>query len=111
MRYVKTTSHLPLTLQPDARINVTSYIDASYGVHPNGRSHTGSIVTLGKGAVHAKSTKQKLVSKSSTEAELVALSDEASACHMPTEKSRFSDSPRMYQMNRACGCFFAVWVA
>jgi hypothetical protein len=78
MRYVKTTSHLPLTLQPDTRINVTSFIDASYGVHPNGRSHTGSIVTLGKGAVHAKSTKQKLVSKSSTEAELVALSDEAS---------------------------------
>jgi hypothetical protein len=31
MRYVKTTSHLPLTLQPDTRINVTSYIDASYG--------------------------------------------------------------------------------
>jgi hypothetical protein len=40
-----------------------------------------------------------------------ALSDKASACHMPPEKSRFSDSPRMYQMNRACGCIFAVWVA
>ncbi len=33
---------------------------------------------MGKGAVHAKSTKQKLVSKSSTESELVARSDEAS---------------------------------
>ena len=33
---------------------------------------------MGKGAVHAKSSKQKLVSKSSTESELVALSDEAS---------------------------------
>jgi hypothetical protein len=40
-----------------------------------------------------------------------ALSDEASACHIPPEKSRFSDSPRMYQMNRACGRIFAVWVA
>ena len=33
---------------------------------------------MGKGAIHARSSKQKLVSKSSTEAELVALSDEAS---------------------------------
>ncbi len=78
LKYINTTRELALTLQPEARINVTSYIDASYGVHPNGRSHTGSMITLGKGAVHAKSTKQKLVSKSSTESELVALSDEAS---------------------------------
>jgi hypothetical protein len=78
LKYVNATQELALTLQPEARINVTSYIDASYGVHPNGRSHTGSVITLGKGAVHAKSTKQKLVSKSSTESELVALSDEAS---------------------------------
>jgi hypothetical protein len=78
MKYIKATSHLALTLEPEQRINVTAYIDASYGVHINGRSHTGSVITLGKGAVHSKSTKQKLVSKSSTEAELVALSDEAS---------------------------------
>jgi hypothetical protein len=37
-----------------------------------------------------------------------ALSDEASACRMPSEKSRISDSPRMYQMNQACGCIHAV---
>ncbi len=55
---------------------MTSYIDASYDVHPNGRSHIGSVITLGK--VYAKSTNQKLLSKSSTESELVALSDEAS---------------------------------
>ena len=78
MKYINHTSHLGLTLEPEQRINVTAHIDASYGVHENGRSHTGSCITLGKGAVHAKSTKQKLVSKSSTEAELVALSDEAS---------------------------------
>jgi hypothetical protein len=40
-----------------------------------------------------------------------AFSDMASACHRLSEKSLFSDSPRMYQMNRACGCIFAVWVA
>ncbi len=76
--YLNATRELGLTLDPSHNINVTSYVDASYGVHVNGKSHTGSVITFGKGAIHARSSKQKLVSKSSTEAELVALSDEAS---------------------------------
>lgn len=51
-------------------------IDAAYGVHEDGKSHTGSCVVIGDiGAVHCKSTKQHIVTKSSTEAELVGLSD------------------------------------
>mmetsp|Transcript_23737 Transcript_23737/g.33973 ORF Transcript_23737/g.33973 Transcript_23737/m.33973 type:complete len:91 (+) Transcript_23737:943-1215(+) len=38
-------------------------------------SHTGYFITLGRGPIFAKSTKQKLVSKSSTEAELIGWSD------------------------------------
>jgi hypothetical protein len=43
----------------------------------DGKSHTGNFITLGRGPVFIRSTKQKIVTKSSTEAELVALSDEA----------------------------------
>jgi hypothetical protein len=58
---------------------VTVYIDASYGVHADGKSHTGSCIVVGRtGAVHCKSAKQQIVTKWSTEAELVALSDSAS---------------------------------
>jgi hypothetical protein len=58
---------------------VRVYIDAAYGVHADGKSHTGSCVVIGdSGAVHCKSAKQQIVTKSSTEAELVALSDSAS---------------------------------
>ena len=39
------------------------------------RSHTGGAMTLGWGTIHTKSTKQKLNTKSSTEAELVGMSD------------------------------------
>jgi hypothetical protein len=54
------------------------YVDASYGVHADRRSHTGSCVVIGDvGAVHCKSSKQQIVTKSSTEAELVGLSDSA----------------------------------
>jgi hypothetical protein len=39
------------------------------------RSHTGGVMSLGVGGIIAKSTKQKLNTKSSTEAELVGASD------------------------------------
>jgi hypothetical protein len=54
---------------------VEAYVDASYGVHEDGKSHTGAVITLGGGAIFAKSTKQHIVTKSSTEAELVAITD------------------------------------
>ena len=50
----------------------------------SGKSHTGcSIVLVDGGPLYNKSTKQKIVTKSSTEAELVGLSDTASqAIHL-----------------------------
>jgi hypothetical protein len=56
---------------------VKEYIDAAYGVHQDsGKSHTGCAIVHGEsGPVFAKSAKQKIVTKSSTEAELVGLSD------------------------------------
>jgi hypothetical protein len=77
--YLMKTQHLTLQLccHNIQELTVTTYIDASYGIHPDGKSHTGMAVTVGGGCIIAKSTKQKIVTKSSTEAELVALSDQA----------------------------------
>jgi len=50
-------------------------VDTSHAVHPNMRSHTGGIMTLGSGGVYAVSAKQKLNTRSSTESELVGLHD------------------------------------
>ena len=59
-------------------IVVRVLIDAAYGVHMDGKSHTGSRVVVGEvGAVHCKSRKHQIVTKSNTEAELVTLSDSA----------------------------------
>ena len=52
-----------------------SYIDAGFGNHADGKSHTGMIVKLNGNTISWKSVKQKIVSKDSTEAELIALSD------------------------------------
>ena len=62
-------------LEGAGNLVVRAYIDASHGVHEGGEGHHGLFITLGLGPVMTKSRKQKVQCKSSTEAELVALSD------------------------------------
>ena len=51
------------------------WVDSSYTVHPDMKSHTGVLMSLGKGCTYTASNKQKLNTKSSTEAKLVAIDD------------------------------------
>jgi hypothetical protein len=51
------------------------WVDAAFGVHPDMKSHTGGVLSFGGGAVYGTSTRQKLNTKSSTEAEVVGVSD------------------------------------
>jgi hypothetical protein len=75
MRYLRDTADMPLTLRADSLSKIRWWVDASYGVHPDCRSHTGATMSLGSGSVFSKSTKQKLNTRSSTEAELVGVND------------------------------------
>jgi hypothetical protein len=79
IRYVRGTKEMGIVLRPGKEgMGVSLYVDASYGVHADGRSHTGACVVIGSvGAVHCRSTKQSILSKSSTEAELIGMSDAA----------------------------------
>jgi hypothetical protein len=78
--YLSHSSGRGIVLRIGESLTVSAFIDASYGVHTtSGKSHTGCAIVLGEaGPVFAKSIKQKIVTKSSTEAELVGLSDSAS---------------------------------
>ena len=75
IKYLHGTRDLPLTLGADNTSIVKWYIDASFAVHPNMRGHTGRAATLGRGFTIVSSTKQKLNTRSSTEAELVGIDD------------------------------------
>ena len=75
LKYLNGTKEFGIALEVDNYIEVKGYIDASYGIHPDRKSHNGMTITLGKGPIEVKSSKQRIVSKSSTEAELIALSD------------------------------------
>jgi hypothetical protein len=73
--YLKATIEDVLTLEADDTNTLTWYIDAAFAVHADMKSHTGAILTLGKGAICSSSTKQKVNSRSSTGAEMVAVDD------------------------------------
>jgi hypothetical protein len=75
MRYLRDTEDLPLTLEASGDGAIRWWVDASFAVHPNMRSHTGAVLSLGKGAVFGMSSKQKINTKSSCEAELVGVDD------------------------------------
>ena len=76
MGYIQHTKHCELKFNIDpSATRLIAYIDASFCVHHDGKSHSGMILQFCGATIMAKSTKQSLVSKSSTESELIALSD------------------------------------
>ena len=77
-RYINSTREFGMCLNGSGAFSVVAYVDASYGVHPDFKSHTGSVLRLGEATVYVKSSKQKLNTKSSTEAEIVGVSDSLS---------------------------------
>lgn len=72
--FLQGTKDLALTLKPKDMM-IVAYIDASFGPHADSNSHTGVVLFIGGAPVYVASRKQKCVTKSPTESELVALTD------------------------------------
>ena len=66
---------MKLCLTTENLDNITWWIDASYAVHWDSRSHTGMVMSLGLGAVMPGSWRQKLNTRSSTKVERVGTDD------------------------------------
>ena len=75
LRFAKQTIGDKRTIGASSLSDLYTWIDAAYAVHPDMKSQTGGLMSLGHGAIHCKSSKQKLNTKSSTESELVGMSD------------------------------------
>ena len=75
LQFINDTRDDVLTLSADDLSVITWYVDASFAVHPDFKSHTGAVMTYGQGAIQAISRKQKLNTRSSTESELVGVDD------------------------------------
>ena len=75
LMYLNGTIDLTLTIGADEITKMKSWVDVSYGVHHDCRSHTGGCISFGWGVLLTKCQKQKLNVKSSTEGEIVGVSD------------------------------------
>ena len=75
LKYLNGTKEKKLILSADNLNVIKWYIDASFAVHPDFKSHTGAVMTMGTGAIQSMSRKQKLNTRSSTEAELIGVDD------------------------------------
>jgi hypothetical protein len=75
VKYLDGSIDMPLTLSADGSGTLRWWVDASYAVHDNMKGHTGGTMSMGNGSIYSTSTKQKLVARSSTEAEIVGVYD------------------------------------
>jgi hypothetical protein len=100
--YLHGTRDKMMVLRPCGVFKCVAYIDTSFSAYPDGKSHSRVVLLVGGVAVYYGSRKQKCVSKSPTEAELVALSDNLALVELFSEFVAFvTDSeeikPLVYQ--------------
>ena len=105
MYYISSTIDIRLALSVDGFNSIKWWVDASYAVHPTIRSHTGGTMTLGQGSIYSASTKQKITSKSLTEAELIGLNDIAEQIlwtrNFLIEQGYNTEASTVYQDNKS----------
>jgi hypothetical protein len=75
LEYINGTLDDTYTIGADDLGRMCTWVDASYAVHHDCRSHTGGAISFGRGALVCKAKKQSINAKSSTEAELIGTSD------------------------------------
>jgi hypothetical protein len=75
IQFIRATKDDYLTLSANSLHNVRWWVDASYAVHPDMKSHTGGAMSLGRGCLYGTSRRQKLNTNSSTESEIVGTHD------------------------------------
>jgi hypothetical protein len=100
--YLRWTEEYVLVLKPYVEGKITAYVDAAYALHNDSRSHTGVVIYVGETLVYVSSKKQKCMSKSPTEAELIALTDNVGLIELFHEFLEFLtmrrvDPPTIYQ--------------
>jgi hypothetical protein len=75
VKYLDTTVDMPLVLAADDSGQIHWWIDSSFTVHDDMKGHTGGTMSMGKASIYSTSAKQKLVTCSSMEAEIVGVHD------------------------------------
>ncbi len=96
---------MPLVLSADFLTLLQWWVDAAYAVHSDCKGHTGAGMSFGQGMAFSYSWKQKIMTKSSTEAELVGVYDSLGyilwARYFMEEQGYDMDPSILYQDNKS----------
>jgi hypothetical protein len=86
-------------------IEIDTFVDVSYAVHADMKSHTGEVMRINNGPGHVGSSKQNINTKSTAESELVGLSDKSGTSLMYKQFAKFQgydlDAIVIYQDNKS----------
>jgi hypothetical protein len=75
LSYLKGTLDLLLTISCKNIDKLTWYVDGSYAIHEDMKGQSGAVLMVGDNVVLTRSSKQKVNTRSSTEAEIIAIDD------------------------------------
>jgi hypothetical protein len=105
--YLRATREKVLVLRKRKDTQLEMYVDAAYGLHEKGESHSGVINLFGGTVIYVASKKQKCIAKSPTDAEVVALSDNIDLVSLFNEFTEFLcnakiERPTIYEDCKAC---------
>lgn len=76
LAYLQTIGDRGVLLPVKGEIRIRAWVDAAFAVHQsNGASHTGVVIALDNAMTLARSSKQRMLARNSTEAELIGLTD------------------------------------
>ena len=108
LMYINGTKENMITLSCSGPLRVSAHVDVAFGSHDDGKCQTGVTHHLGEAVVLAKSKKQKMVAKDSTEGELIGLTDRVDGVlrvdEFMREQGHKMELPVIYQDNQSTIC-------
>ena len=109
LQYINGTKANRLTLSCTGPLRAIGKVDVAFGSHEDGKCQTAIVHTVGEDAtVKAKSQKQRMVAKDSTEGELIGLTDAVDGVmrldEFLREQGYVMDLPLIYQDNQSTIC-------
>jgi hypothetical protein len=75
LQWLYHTVDKPRIIGASSLTELFTWVDAAFAIHPDMRSQTGGCMSFGWGTIHSRSSKQKLNTVSSTEAEIVGVGE------------------------------------
>ncbi len=77
VKYLARDPKIGITFDGNKELKPAIFADASHAIHHDGQGQAGIVLSLGSGPINCRSFKLKMVTKTSSESELVALAKHA----------------------------------